>query len=379
MNVSIYNASWETMGGGEKYLCALADVVSRDPVYSVTLLVDRPDVTAEKLRKFFDLGLERVTLQHVDAHTRDPLLSAADIAILQTNWKPLRSSARRTVYILHVPYGPLGPGAIAGRILHGELKESIKDVVRSRLLREARHASASVVNSLFARGALLRHHGIEATCIQPAIDDFLRPIAKEKIILSVGRFFRGLYNDKRYDVMIDAFRKLTARQPDHGWEYWVAGSCGNDASSQRHLARLREAARGLPVVFHVNPPYVFLTECYNRAAIFWHAAGFEVDQDRHPERMEHFGMTTVEAMTARCIPVVYDGGGQREIVANGKSGFFWKTKEQLVATTLSVMNDSALSPRIADGARERSLDFSHARFTQNVSTFFHELPAHHHG
>jgi glycosyltransferase involved in cell wall biosynthesis len=379
MNVAIYNASWETMGGGEKYLCALADVISRDPAYSVSLLVDRTDVTTEKLRKFFDLSLDRVTLNQVDAHTRGPLLSAADVAILQTNWKPLRCSAPRTIYILHVPYGPLGPAAIAGRLLHGELKETVKDVVRGRLLHEARNASAAVVNSLFAQEALLRHHGINATCIQPAIDDFLRPIPKEKIVLSVGRFFRGLYNDKRYDVMIDAFRNLTARQPDHGWQYWVVGSCGTDDSSRHHLARLREAAHGLPVVFQVNPPYALLTECYNRASVFWHAAGFEVDQDRHPERMEHFGMTTVEAMTARCIPVVYDGGGQREIIINRKSGFFWTTKEQLVATTLSVMNDDAFAARIADGARERSTEFSHERFAKNVSTFFHELPAHHHG
>ena len=379
MNVVIYNASWETMGGGEKYLCALADALSRDPAFSVTLLVDRPDVTTGKLRKFFDLALERVTLKQVDAHTLAPSLADGDLAVIQTNWKPIRSGAPRTAYILHVPYGPLGPATFVRRIVRGEFKEGIKDVVRARLLCEARHASAAIVNSLFARDALLQHHGISATCIQPAIDDFLRPGNKEKIILSVGRFFRGMYNDKRYDVMIDAFRALTSRQPDHGWRYWVAGSCGADAPAQRYLDRLRRSAEGLPVVFHVNPPYTFLTECYNRATLFWHAAGFEVDQNIHPEQMEHFGMTTVEAMSARCVPIVYDGGGQREIVAAGSSGFFWTTTEQLVTTTLACMNDPELAARIADGARERSTEFSQTRFAHNVTTLFHELPANHHG
>ncbi len=379
MTVAIYNASWETMGGGEKYLCTLADVLSRDPALSVTLLIDRPEVTGDRLRQFFDLALERVTLTQVNRSTRNALLSSADLAIIQTNWKPIRSRAARTVYILHVPYGPLGPGAFAERMVHGQFKEALKDIIRGRLLHEARNASAAIVNSLFARDALQRHHGIQATCIQPAIDDFQRPGEKEKIILSAGRFFRGLYNDKRYDVMIDAFRDLCTQHPGHGWQYRLAGSCGNDAPSQNHLTRLRRAAEGLPVSFHVNPSYAFLTECYNRATIFWHAAGFGVDENRHPERMEHFGMTTVEAMAARCVPVVYEGGGQREIVTAGASGFFWTTPEQLIRSTLALMDDAALVSRIADGARARAAGFSHARFAQRVFTFFHDLLADHHG
>jgi len=38
--ITIYNASWETMGGGEKYLCMLADTLSREP-----------GTTAEETRK----------------------------------------------------------------------------------------------------------------------------------------------------------------------------------------------------------------------------------------------------------------------------------------------------------------------------------------
>jgi glycosyltransferase involved in cell wall biosynthesis len=367
------------MGGGEKYLCTLADALSRDSAFDVTLLIDHPDVTGEKLRRFFDLPLEHVILKQVDKSTRGGSLAAADIAVIQTNWRPIPNTARRTVYILHVPYGPLGVTTIARRMAHGEFKEGLKDLVRARLIHEARHASAAIVNSFFARDALLKHHGIPATTIQPAIDDFLRPGNKEKIILSAGRFFRGLYNDKRYDIMLDAFRTLTARAPDHGWQYWVAGSCGTDAASQHYLDQLRRSATGLPVVFHVNPSYTFLTECYNRAAIFWHAAGFGVDQNISPERMEHFGMTTVEAMSALCVPIVYDGGGQREIVTHGSTGFFWTTIEQLVTHTLAVMHDASLSFSLAQAARKRSSEFSHTRFAQSVTTFFHELLANHHG
>jgi len=37
--------------------------------------------------------------------------------------------------------------------------------------------------------------------------------------------------------------------------------------------------------------------------------------------LEHFGITTVEAMAAGCVPLVYDSGGQAEIVSSGYNGY----------------------------------------------------------
>ena len=45
-----------------------------------------------------------------------------------------------------------------------------------------------------------------------------------------------------------------------------------------------------------------------------HAAGFGVDADEFPERLEHFGITPIEAASFGCIPVVYGQGGPREVV-----------------------------------------------------------------
>jgi glycosyltransferase involved in cell wall biosynthesis len=379
MKVSIYNASWETIGGGEKYLCALADVISRDPAFSVTLLVDRPDLTKAKLQRFFDLALERVELMQVDNTTLARTVTDSDLAILQANWRPIPGNAPRNVYLMHLPYGPLGPATMFRRFVRGEFKEAAKDIFRKRLLSEARRATGFIVNSHFTHDVLLRHHGIASTVIQPPIDDFLHPAPKEKIILSAGRFFRGLYNDKRYDVMIKAFRTLTERRPDHGWEYWLAGSCSNDTSAQRHLDELKKLADGLPIVFHVNPSYAFLTECYNRSSLFWHAAGYGINEETQPERMEHFGMTTVEAMSARSVPIVYGGAGQREIVVPGTSGFFWSTPGELVSRTLALMDTPAMIETVADNARRRFADFSYSRFANDITTYFHELLAHHHG
>lgn len=61
-----------------------------------------------------------------------------------------------------------------------------------------------------------------------------------------------------------------------------------------------------------------ILKLYGEASIFWHACGLG---EKDPHLVEHFGMTTVEAMQNYCVPIVIDGGGQKEIVEHGVSGF----------------------------------------------------------
>lgn len=49
----------------------------------------------------------------------------------------------------------------------------------------------------------------------------------------------------------------------------------------------------------------------------------------HSRRFEHFGIATVEAIAAGCIPVVHDSGGQREIVP--LSELRYSTKEEAIS------------------------------------------------
>jgi hypothetical protein len=54
---------------------------------------------------------------------------------------------------------------------------------------------------------LHRHHKISSWLLYPPIEDVrLSSSEKENVILSIRRSFSGLYNDKRYDVLIDAHR-----------------------------------------------------------------------------------------------------------------------------------------------------------------------------
>jgi glycosyltransferase involved in cell wall biosynthesis len=56
----------------------------------------------------------------------------------------------------------------------------------------------------------------------------------------------------------------------------------------------------------------------------------------NPELTEHFGISTVEAISAGCIPLVVGRGGQPEIVTN--PDLLWQTIEELIEKTQAVIN-----------------------------------------
>jgi glycosyltransferase involved in cell wall biosynthesis len=206
----------------------------------------------------------------------------------------------------------------------------------------------------------------DSDLLYPPVEPILAA-PKEPIVLAVGRFFgEHAGHSKKQLELVKAFRRLA--QP--GWELHLVGGCNPEHRS--YLERVRRQAQGLPVVFHVDAPGAELRELYGRASIFWHATGLDEDEHRHPHRLEHFGISTVEAMSAGAVPVVIDRAGQREIVEDGVSGIFFRSLEELVAVTRRLIADGELRERLAHRAIERAGAFETARFEDRLR----ELVAH---
>jgi glycosyltransferase involved in cell wall biosynthesis len=370
--VFLYNPSWHMMGGGEKFIAAIGEFIARDPANSVTLLADREDTSLEQLHRVFDLDCSKLNLVHIKPGTARTALGHADLAVLVSNFRSFRSHAGKTVLILQIPYSAINPATIARRFLSGALKEGLKDISRLSLMNDARTADLVLVYSAFVRDTLRRNHGVNAEVLYPPIDDFGPGRDKKNVILSVGRIFRGSYNDKRYDALIEGFRLLCDSSGTRDWEYHIVGNSGSDAASQSYLGELRRQAEGYPIRFFVNEPYTRLREHYAEAAIFWHGAGFGINEQKDPERTEHFGMTTVEAMSTGSIPVVVNNGGQKEIVRHDECGFVWNTLDELAQSTLRIIRDGTVRSRLEAGARRRFFDFDRLHFEARLR----ELLAH---
>jgi glycosyltransferase involved in cell wall biosynthesis len=181
----------------------------------------------------------------------------------------------------------------------------------------------------------------------------------------VGRFFAGQHN-KRHLAMIAAFRRLVDGGL-HGWELRLVGGLTPGPEHTRYLEQVRAAAQGYPIHIEVGLPFAELVERYRAAAIYWHAAGYGEDEERRPITAEHFGITTVEAMAAGCVPVVIAHGGQIELVTHGATGYLWRTLDELCAHTQSLIGDPARRAQMAAAAQASAGRFDAAHFAERLA------------
>jgi glycosyltransferase involved in cell wall biosynthesis len=151
-----------------------------------------------------------------------------------------------------------------------------------------------------------------------------------------------------------------------GWELHLCGGLSDMSGDLNYFKKMKSLALGFPIYFHANIPFSELQELYGKSSIYWHAAGNGIDEQVEPEKMEHFGISTVEAMANRCVPIVYNGGGQPEIVTDGVSGFCWNTVDELVNLTKKVIVDTDIMRNISHSAYERSKKFWKPSFASNL-------------
>jgi glycosyltransferase involved in cell wall biosynthesis len=224
-------------------------------------------------------------------------------------------------------------------------------------------------NSGFTQEHIARRLGVEAVVLSPPVDPPPPPVPapeRRRRILSVGRFFHGAH-DKRQDVLIRAFAELrTLLEDPEGWELHLAGGADERASTRRRLDDLHSLARGLPVHFHVNASAAELGELYATSELYWHAAGYRVRADRHPERAEHFGIATAEAMAHGAVPLVVPVGGQAELVSDGVNGRHWLTTPELVQRAQELIEDPPAVEVLRKAARADARRYGKDRFLAEV-------------
>jgi glycosyltransferase involved in cell wall biosynthesis len=283
-----------------------------------------------------------------------------------------RSVARRTVILCQFPYElapimwgqPWIPKPINGWTFlayRALLKRVTGDEIETR--------ADVICQSEYVRHFVNEYWHRDAAVLNPPIDipendpDWS---LKANRIISVGRFFLGGHS-KRQDTMIAAFKELCQAGLE-GWELHMAGSVHREhPESARWYKGIEESVRGFPIVLHPDATYEEVAELYKTGSIYWHAAGFEIDPAAEPAALEHFGMTTAEAMANSAVPVAINAGGQPEVVTNTIDGYLWSSLDELKTRTLELVSDPELRQRLGSQARESSRRFSRAAFKQRMA------------
>lgn len=222
-----------------------------------------------------------------------------------------------------------------------------------------------VANSAFTAGWVQRMWQREATVLYPPVA--LREAgAKEQIVLGVGRFFpRGLGHSKKQLELVQAFRRLVDGGLT-GWTLHLVGGCS--ANGRSFFETVQAEAAGYPVMLHPDATGAELADLYARASVFWHLAGLGEDPETAPDRLEHFGISTVEAMSAGVVPVVLAAGGLVETVRDGVDGLHVTGLDSLVARTRALVGDPARLGALSVAARERAQHFSLEAFDTRLQS-----------
>lgn len=353
MKIGIYDPYLDDLGGGEKYMMTIAEVLSKKHDVFV-FWDDKKDL--DGLLQRFSLDLDKVQLVKN--------VFASHVGLLE------RLKATRDYDVIIVLSDGSIPFVLSKKLfLH--LQQPLEQIAVSSWKNKLKLSRVTGVfyNSEFTKSFNEQSlHGVSSTVIYPPVALHAKDVKKENVILHVGRFrvknVAGVEDYKKQSVMIEAFKKMVDRDMHKGWKFVIAASVKEE--DEEKFSVLRKDAEGYPIEFLINKSNDTLWNTYNKAKIYWHASGYGEDLDAHPEYAEHFGISTVEAMGAGAVPVVINVGGQKEIVTEGENGLLWDTLEELQVKTEQVIKDQELWHRLSENAQKRAKDFSKEAFASSI-------------
>jgi glycosyltransferase involved in cell wall biosynthesis len=265
----------------------------------------------------------------------------------------------------------------AGKILGMFYGVYLKQKASFRVAGSLKTYDLLMANSRYTQQWISKLYSLHSEIVYPPIDiDQFAPGNKQNIIMSVGRFFPPKYGHcKKQFEMVQFFKKAYDKYPElKSYEYHLCGGVKDEPESKEYFEACQKEAEGYPIFFHPNIPFEDLKEYYAKAKIFWHASGYHEDS-RSPELAEHFGMTTVEAMSAGVVPVVIAKGGQIEIISQGKNGFLWDDESEIIQKTIHIIRDEHLRLKLMEGALMDSRKYSRKKMLESFDKLFEKYLA----
>jgi len=352
LNAIIYDKWLAGLGGGEVVACQMARTL-KDNGYEV-LFLSKDVVSPGKIKDKLGIDLSDVTFKQVLCES--DLQPVTNDYLLTTNHQPLVPDlfinlsfmdysygfAKKNVYYVHFPsvvrsgifnfvliffqfIKKLVPSTINQRPTTNYFIEKINDRLRAGIYPDMKKRLRSyqiyIANSDYVKKWVKKFWNSDVKVLYPPVSLITNRQTKGESpsgrkndwIASVGRFFT-LGHGKKQEIMIEAFKKCYHQLPSTNYQLHLIGGVGDEPSSLRYVEELKEMAKGFPIFFHFNAPRVEVEEILLKSKIYWHAAGYGEDPERDPITFEHFGIAPVEAISAGCIPILFNGGGLPEIL-----------------------------------------------------------------
>lgn len=395
MRILMYNPNLKTRGGGEKVYLALASLLSMN---NEVTLFDRSNASLDELGEYFNTDLSRVKVHRpkkrlisyvieripvarlrimidILINTKDIKKFSPQLFINNEHYSRLPPPIKNSVYICMFPHDIKKHDSNRDSLVKKIYHFIFDAITRIVIGRSGPHNYRKIIaNSVYTQKWIKKRWNKDSDVLYPICEDMGPSGLKEKIILNVGRFSATtkIAHDKKQDALIEAFKLLHQRDPNY--RMILVGGIAQDDRSREHVEHLHKISKGYPIEFHHNASFFSLKKYYQESEIYWHAAGYGVDAENSPEKMEHFGIVTTEAMSAGCIPIVFNGGGQSEIIKPGVNGYLFNDIQDLVTTTHTVVHKKHSQKKIlSQNAVKDSEKYGIQKFKSSALRLFSEL------
>ena len=341
----------DVLGGGERHILSIAHVLQEEG-YAITLAWKDSAVLSHITSRF---GFKNITTEahfyEKNSIARLAYLRQFEFVFYVTDGSYFFSSAKKTCIFCMYPK---------------------KTIYQRTLMNKLKWAPVSfVANSYFTKKYIDTWTKKKSHVIYPYIDEgkfeLCGPqVQKEKIILSVGRFYSHLHS-KNHGFIIKTFTSLQKKHPAFkSFKLYIVG--GLKEEDRDYFNEVQEMASQNKSI-HVIPniPDRTLSDLYSKAMFYWHGAGYGVNIRRDFDKVEHFGITPVEAMAAGAIVCSHNSGGQKEVITAGENGFLYDTPAQLISFTKKMYEDTDKRESVGTSAHQYAKKhFSYAAFKENV-------------
>jgi len=356
MKAAIYSQYLDTLGGGERYILGIARALSENG-FDVDIEWSSKTVNPKKIwqtqakskkevnainskdfEKRFGISFDHISFVE-DINRGD----GYDLCFWVSDGSIPALKSRRNFLHFQVPFRNVNGKSLINKVKLMRIKEII-------------------CNSNFTKSVIDEEFGVKSVVLYPPVDvEKFKPKRKQNIILYVGRFSQ-LLQSKGQDVLIENFKKLV-KSGIKDWKLILAG--GAEVGADKYLKKLKKLSKGYKVEIVESPSFKEIRDLYGVAKIFWSASGFGINEMLEPMKVEHFGITVVEAMSAGALPIVYAAGGHKEIIKPGKNGFLWTNESDLIEITSKLIQDEKLLRSFKSKMQESSKKYSHENFEEN--------------
>lgn len=352
MKIGIYTPYLDSFSGGEKYMLTLASCLAQK--HDISLFWDPAEEKEmiQKAMQMFAIDLSNIQFKNNIFSHKTSLFAR------------LRESKKYDSIIV-LSDGSI-PFLLTKLIVHFQTPVEWVDAGNIKTKIKINRVQRVICNSQFTKSFIDKKFGVESTVVYPPVTIQKKEIKKENIILHVGRF--GIQHPgssyKKQEVLADVFSSMV-KNGLKDWELIFVMSVRDE--HMETFTQFKDRAEQLPVKCILSPNNNALEELYAKAKIYWHASGFGEDIQTHPDRAEHFGISTVEAMSAGAVPIVINAGGQKEIVEDGVNGYLWNSKDELIEKTKEVIDNKKIYESLAEKAQEKAKKFSKEKFCERIN------------